>query len=407
MSVSFVCQMTFEMFKKMIFDLYSCSVVLPTENTVWKPIKEASTGTIGALMTAVVLNNYQASLSNCISKGSGWQDYILGDFRTKKNSPYCSSNCSRSLTCCTPQRESEIAVKFIYSTSKTNGARIRFNDDVSRQWVQSSSNKTLVWIVHGFRDNVTRRAVFNETKDAFIDRGDYDVILVDWSRGNKEYFQSLANVRVIGAIVGRMMDFLGVEGRSVCSGFSLGAHICGEAGSWLKQRKNKVLSKCHGIDPAGFQFDGCGPEVRLDPSDCGIVTAIHTSQYNTITSLIGKEGLGTKVKTGHCDFWLNDGMDQPNCTTETNFFRQLMPKKSCHHARAIYYYVSQIKKACNFEGKEAKCGSAQVCKLSPERGTSSSSLSHPPQMIMSPDDSCSSAMNVDYHAKTTGIHPFC
>lgn len=335
-------------------------------------------------------------------------DPVLGDFRSKKNSIYCSSNCTRALTCCTPQTEREIDVRFIYSTTKTNGARVRFNDEVSRQLIQMS-NRTLVWIVHGYRDNVTRRVLFNETKDAFIDRGGYDVVVVDWSHGNREYFQSIANVRVVGAIIGRMMEYLGVEGRSICSGFSLGAHACGEAGSWMK-KKGKIISKCHGIDPAGPMFDGCGPEIRLDATDCGVVTSIHTSQYNYVTSLIGKEGLGTKVKSGHCDFWMNDGMDQPNCTNSTNFLSQMIPKDSCHHARAMRYYISQIKKDCKFEGNRGECGSAKVCRMSPSSPSTSSSspsLDQPPQMTLSPDDSCLSSMNVDYSIRTTGSQPFC
>ena len=375
-------------------------------------VDKPSNGLIGNVITAVVPDTVEGILGDivdfaeyCLTKGSGWQDPLLGDFRTTKNSPYCSSNCTRSKTCCNPQDENELDVKFIYATTKQNGDKIRYNDQQSRKWVQMSNNKTLVWIVHGFTDNVTERQLFNDTRDAFLDRGDYDVILVDWSKGaDQKYYQSVANVRVVGAIVGRMMDFLGVERRSICSGFSLGSHVCGEAGSWLKKRKNKVIAKCHGIDPAGPQFDGCGPEVRLDPTDCGLVISIHTSQFDKITSLIGKEGLGTKVKSGHCDFWLNDGMDQPNCNNQTSLLQQLIPKESCHHARAMLYYISQIKKECNFDAEEAKCGSAKPCEdVYPDQ---QSSLS-PHRMNMTPDDSCSSAMNVDYHANTTGTAPFC
>ena len=70
----------------------------------------------------------------------------------------------------------------------------------------------------------------------------------------------------------------GLAERSICAGFSLGSHICGEAGSFLR-RKGKTLYKCHGIDPAGPGFDGCSSDIRLDKTDCGIVTSIHTSQF--------------------------------------------------------------------------------------------------------------------------------
>jgi len=155
-------------------------------------------------------------------------------------------------------------VSSISQEFRTNTRR-RGHGDFLDLLVCISDNRPIAWIIHGFMNDITLDNVFNQTKDAYIDRG-FSVIMVDWTKGNREYFQSIANVRVVGALVGQMMDWLNVHTRSLCVGFSLGSHICGEAGSFL-QSKGKVLQECHGVDPAGPAFDGCNDfRLRLDPS---------------------------------------------------------------------------------------------------------------------------------------------
>lgn len=350
------------------------STVVP-ETKLYNPfINASSNGIIGNVITSIVpepihgtLGNLLESAENCIAKDDydGFQDPELGDFITKKDSLYCHSNCTRHLICCAPQTPGEIGVQFIYSNSRTSSRRIGLNDRVS-------PNKKIVWVVHGFLNNYTEDSAFNDTKDAYIDRG-FDVIVVDWSLGNRLYLQSLANVRVVGALVGQMMVRLGVIERSLCAGFSLGAHVCGEAGKWVKRNSNKVIWKCHGLDPAGPGFDGCDSELRLDPSDCKTVISMHTSQYNTVLSLLGKSGLGTKYRTGHCDFWMNDAITQPNCANpnatllgiKLNILKGKFGKIakdvdfSCSHSRAMQYYISYVNQECEFTGYHSEgCGEA-------------------------------------------------
>ena len=158
-------------------------------------------------------------------------------------------------------RPQEINVKFIYSDRKDRHQVISVDDDANSRRILGSSrgggggrDKKIVWIIHGLLNHIYIEPIFNQTRDAYLDRG-FDVMIVDWNQGNRLYMQAMANVRIVGALTGQLMDRYGLEGRSICAGFSLGSHICGEAGSFLK-KKRKTLYKCHGIDPAGQSLYG-------------------------------------------------------------------------------------------------------------------------------------------------------
>ena len=241
------------------------------------------------------------SLDTCFFRPA-WSDPVLGTFSA--DPIYCDSRCLRSVLCCSPERVDELQVQFILtrahdplrSTPITPGDFKKLKDSYSNRDAAGGSNRTLTVIVHGFLNHFSYESMWNQTRDAFLKRGT-DVVTVDWSRGNRLYPQSMANVRVVGALIGRLISSIGMSGRTYCIGFSLGAHVCGEAGAWLRHRSLTPMPRCTGIDPAGPGFDGCGPDVRLDPSDCTVVTAIHTSQF------VDMLGFGTRFKTGHCDFW--------------------------------------------------------------------------------------------------------
>lgn len=352
-----------------------------------------------------------------VTKDKGWYDESLGNFTISDDSPYCDPNCTRSAVCCAPQKPDEVQINFFHFDQRNMSYVLNLTGDPeSARLVQQ--NKHLVWFIHGFSDNMFKNPTFNLTKDAFLKRG-YDVVQVDWSGGNLEYFQALANIRLVGAMTGRMIKNYGVTKTSTCVGFSLGGHVCGEVGSWIKER-GQVLSRCIGIDPAGPGFDGCSNKVRLDKDDCGLVTSIHTSQFEGLGTLISNEGLGTKEKTGQCDFWANDGQDQPKCSS--NIFT-----KSCSHARGLDYFLSQVSKKCNFIGHEAECGAGEDC-VRVNNGTSKSEKEafQPTggwrrsdgrmgpdgkklltKMPIPPDDLCTPDYDMDYQFDTKADPPYC
>lgn len=344
--------------------------------------KETLLNKTGSVVSSVVggstikdtISTFLFQTDTCFGKVSGWDDPELGNFTTTKDSPYCDSKCARNFFCCAPFKPDQADVKFIYSNDRQDGRPVTPQDTSFRDELRQS-NRPLAFIVHGFLNNYQFDSYFNETRDGLVKKG-FNVIVVDWARANRLYLQSIANVRIVGALVGHFIKSHGYAEKSTCIGFSLGSHICGEAGKWLRERQ-LTLAKCHGIDPAGPAFDGCGPELRLDPTDCGVVTAVHTSGYKSPSSIL-KEGLGTSEKTGHCDFWVNNGFYQPNCDNGTllgmklelfkgkfgRFAQQVEHSLICSHGRAMYYLVSHVRGACHFTGKAARnCGAGRECQV--------------------------------------------
>ena len=387
------------------------------------------------------LNAVLTTLHSCIlQRGSNRRvDPLLGDLRISPQSPYCSAACGRHTLCCPPQSLPDLRLRFILFDLENRDHEIFL--DASGESVDAEARSLLtsapsvVWLIHGFWSDIFTNDIFNQTKDAYVTRRRVPVILVDWSDANKAYLQSLGNVRSVGAAVALLMDRLSLSGKSTCVGFSLGAHVCGEAGAWLTRRRGKQrIAKCVGIDPAGPAFDGCLDAIRLDKNDCQLVVGLHTSQFRDAVDVLSSTAVGTKGHVGHCDFWANDGTTQPDC-------KVTLLSGSCSHSRGMDYFLSQVQQVCHFKGREAECGGGSACLLR-ETGTSnrvdesslnvngsfapiggwrvpgkiaSSSIAGdrqrskgvPASMPVPPDDSCSPSDDVDYQFETSTREPFC
>jgi hypothetical protein len=374
------------------------------------------------------LTTLLTSINTCSSLNDGWSDPYLGDFSKSQDSPYCSQNCSRNFYCCVPETPEKMDVRFLFFTRKerkTIGGFVTSVDQGLYNYIHSTKNKKIVWIVHGFLNDIRLDPVWNNTAKAYLDRG-YDVFLVDWSKGNRLYLQSIANVRVVGALIGRMMLRLRVTDRSLCSGFSLGAQVCGETGKFLR-KKGQTLAKCHGIDPAGPAYDGCDSRVHLDPSDCGVVVSIHTSIFNGILSLV-TQGFGTSRKVGHCDFWMEDAAENDKDCDQLDILgdatRKLLKGSiveagdtlsdllTCRHSLAMRWYLNQIRSKCMFIGWEASCSGNEPCireeiKAGTVKPHLTGYLPSPIVMVIPPDDHCSSRYQVDYSVAADDTPPFC
>ena len=120
--------------------------------------------------------------------------------------------------------------------------------------------------------------------------------------GNINFESAATNTRMIGALVGQLIDCLDIADRSEHVGFSFGAHACGFAGQWLREHKGKILASCTGLDPASRDFEGCPQSHRLDPSDCGVFQIVHS----TFTPRGGiLESFGITEKSGTRDYFIN------------------------------------------------------------------------------------------------------
>ena len=167
-----------------------------------------------------------------------------------------------------------MAPRFILYTraNPTSGSLIS-HDQVNSMFKATSETKILI---HGFLDNGFNKHN-TDVKDALLRVGDYNVIVVDWSKGNGfPYTQATANTQIVGAMIARLVNSL-IERYSISParfhiiGHSLGAHTAGYAGERIPN-----LGRITGLDPAGPYFENTHIKVRLDESDANFVEAIHT-----------------------------------------------------------------------------------------------------------------------------------
>ncbi|KFM59547.1 Pancreatic triacylglycerol lipase, partial [Stegodyphus mimosarum] len=228
------------------------------------------------------------------------------------------------------------------------------------------------FIVHGFMDSELYGPWMVNMKDEFLMYGDYNVIVVDWSGGNKPpYYQATANTRVVGAEIALIIQALEKYAkikREECHiiGHSLGSHVAGYAGARLK-----TLGRITGCDPAEPYFQNMPPSVRLDPTDADFVDVIHSDATDIMFI-----GFGMSHMVGHVDFYPNNGRKQPGCKTDKfkSFITEGLNEgarrfASCNHQRSLdfmhhsinYRKVVPVGYECTswedfLDGKCAECG---------------------------------------------------
>lgn len=171
------------------------------------------------------------------------------------------------------------------------------------------------------------------------------VVVVDWHRGSHQaYSQAVANIRLVGAILANVINTMYEElqlknlDKVHLIGHSLGAHLCGYAGSFLQKNFGLKVGRITGLDPAGPFFLDVNRVVRLDETDAKFVDVIH-SDVNQLIDL----GLGMQMPSGHIDFYPNGGINNPGCTMidlkDPTFIY-------CNHMRSIEFFIDSIKPTC-------------------------------------------------------------
>lgn len=176
------------------------------------------------------------------------------------------------------------------------------------------------WLNHGgyLRMNILR--------NIYLDKGDFNVIFVDWYRGANATLYNTArgyidDVATVGAT---FLDFMAREagqtiGRVQLIGHGLGAHTAGLMG---KKTKTGNITTIIGLNPTSNGFELGKPEERLDKSDAYYVEVIHTSYF------------GMPAPIGHADHYPNWGRGMPGCGTDVTGI--------CSHGRAYEYFEESI-----------------------------------------------------------------
>lgn len=274
-----------------------------------------------------------------------------------------------------PNDRTTINTKFLLYTksSPKEPDMLKAHDPDSITKSHLDPEKPIIFIVHGFMDSELFGPWMVRMKDEFLMHGDYNIIIIDWSGGNKPpYYQASSNTRVVGAegalLINALEKHLGIKPENLhVIGHSLGSHIAGYIGERVKK-----LGRITACDPAEPYFQNMPPTVRIDPTDADYVDVIH-SDATTILLL----GFGMSQVVGHADFFPNNGRKQPGCKVDKfkTFITEGLNEgtrrfSSCNHQRSLdfmhysinYRKVVPVGYECgsweNFlEGKCSDCGS--------------------------------------------------
>merc|ERR1712018_178475 len=203
-------------------------------------------------------------------------------------------------------------------------------DTVSLSTCGFDRSKETKILIHGFSDQGLTGWVKN-FKKFYLDRGDYNIISVDWGLLAKSpwYTTAAKNSKQVGKLVASLITFLVSEGATYESfhvlGASLGAHVAGYVGYFCKGQIGRIT----GLDPSGPLFHSVHESERLSKHDALFVDIIHTA---------GK-WVGNSDSNGHVDFYPNEGLaPQPGCEGRESL------DLSCSHRKAWQMYMESIQK---------------------------------------------------------------
>uniref|UniRef100_W8CDP0 Pancreatic triacylglycerol lipase n=1 Tax=Ceratitis capitata TaxID=7213 RepID=W8CDP0_CERCA len=182
------------------------------------------------------------------------------------------------------------------------------------------------FIIHGWTQSYTS-SMNSDIRAAWLARGKYNVIVVDWARARSvDYASSVAALSKTGKKVASMINYLnenhGMKLDEVeVIGHSLGAHVAGYAG---KGTKAGLLHAIVGLDPALPLISWKKPNKRLSANDAQYVESIQTNGGQ----------LGFLKPIGKGAFYPNGGKSQPGCGWDLT--------GACDHARSCTYYAEAV-----------------------------------------------------------------
>lgn len=208
----------------------------------------------------------------------------------------------------------------------TSGQSIHINDLSSVR--NSTFDPTLPtrFLIHGWFSD--RHSLFNSRiRDAYLAKGNFNVVVVDWGVGANtiNYVSARNRVHPVGvftaSFIDKLVESVGLNTQTTyIIGYSLGAHAAGICGKYVQNRINTI----YGLDPAGPLFYDKWDKDRLNVDDANYVEVIHTSAGS----------LGFSNPIGYSDFYPNGGSSQLGCGFD--FFR------ICSHSRSYEYFAESL-----------------------------------------------------------------
>ncbi|ALC42809.1 CG6472, partial [Drosophila busckii] len=269
-------------------------------------------------------------------------------------------------SCCGINERDDI--KFLLYTSKNRQTPQLLQVESATRLARSNFNFNypLAIYLHGFSESATgAQQSSQQLKDAFLRRGNFNVVLIDWSAMVTVpwYASAVENLPITARYLARFVRFLLRSGYPLkhvhLIGFSLGAEVAGFAGKQLQEWGIK-LSRITALDPALPLFEGNSSNRQLSASDARFVDVIHTDGGI----------LGNPTAMGHADFYPNGGRPlQPGCVRqEFANNRWLGVLIGCSHQRAWEYFVESIRQPLAFPSE--RCEPSELFGICRDGGSS-------------------------------------
>ncbi|CAO1342795.1 unnamed protein product [Diamesa tonsa] len=214
----------------------------------------------------------------------------------------------------------------LYTQSSPNGVRIGMNANEIRASTFNAAHPTR-FLIHGWLNNQT--ATVNVLSiEAYLRRGNFNIIVVDWGAGAQtiNYISARNRVNEVAPVVANFIDFLNLNGfisfdRLNVIGHSLGAHVAGITGKRVTRGR---IQSIFALDPANPLFSLNAPDTRVAPTDAAYVEVIHTNG--------GQQGFLEPI--GQADFFPNWGSSQPGCGEDAT--------GGCAHGRVTDLFAESI-----------------------------------------------------------------
>ncbi|XP_063985388.1 phospholipase A1 [Diachasmimorpha longicaudata] len=207
------------------------------------------------------------------------------------------------------------------------------------------TNPTVIFI-HGYAERSSGTSAM-AILAAYLKRGEYNVILVDWGKlaALPWYITAVRNTRQVGRHMAKFVKWLDNNNAVPMSmlhviGFSLGAEAAGFMGKNLAPQK---VGRITGLDAAYPLYMDTGMDGHLTATDAAFVDVIHTDG--------GRFGFPSPI--GHADFYPNGGKPlQPGCADIpplTSRIGQLIRHYVvCSHNRAWEFYAESVQNPRGF-----------------------------------------------------------
>ncbi|GBP13193.1 Pancreatic triacylglycerol lipase [Eumeta japonica] len=222
-----------------------------------------------------------------------------------------------------PTRNGANNAYWLFTRQNQNNAQILVNGNANSVWNSNfAAWRQLKVIVHGWNSNGNSN-INPLITSAFLAIGDFNVIVVDWrALANSNYVTAANGVPSVGQFLGNFLTWLinltGSNWNNVhLVGFSLGAHVVGNAGRQTGGRPVRVT----GLDPAGPLWGGNSNALN--------------GQAGTYVECIHTDGglLGINDPICLSNFYPNGGRNaQPGCWVST-----------CSHSRAYEFFASSVR----------------------------------------------------------------